>query len=128
MRNGKEHIKPELQSSLYVKHSPDGWYFDAEKARRDFEEQAYIDAEGVVRWKSNNSVPPDDCLAAFEEAGSQFDRALAEAVSDRELGEFLEAYRRNPPVYSGETLAEMRNEFGEGAEVVNIVTGRKIKL
>ena len=43
---------------------------------------------------------------------------------------FIEAYRkmRESTPYSHEELFEMRAAFGNGAEVVNVITGKKTRL
>lgn len=92
----------------------------------------YIDINGVLRWKSNDQVPPEEIIEDFRAVDmiSDYTANLSHTVRRAEIGEFLRQYRereknRQPSV---EELFEMRAAFGEGTEVVNIVTGTKIKL
>jgi hypothetical protein len=116
----------------YTKYDPTTrqWVFDTDKARKAFAEDASVDHKGIIRWKSNGRVPPDDCLADFAELGLPFNIAATKAEYEAETQKFLSEYRkreanRKP---SAEELFEMRAAFGEGAEVVNVITGRKTKL
>lgn len=91
-------------------------------------ENAYVDADGVYRWKSNDRVPFDDLL---EPAGvDEATRAVCAAARDRDTQAFLAEYREQMKDYvpSGEELAEMRAEFGEGTVVVNVITGQETRL
>jgi hypothetical protein len=104
-----------------------GWVFDEAKARREFQD-TYIDSGGVLRWKSNDHVPPEDCMEDFRLVGCEFDIELARATREREDAEFLAEYRRNQKPPTNEELFEMRAAFGGGTTVVNVITGRKTKL
>jgi hypothetical protein len=50
----------------------------------------------------------------------------AQRKKDTEV--ILAEYRKHDRAPSQEELAEMRAAFGEGAEVVNVITGRRTKL
>lgn len=87
-------------------------------------------AAAVLTWAANDRHPHDDMLAAWLVLGlitDQQARATSEAHAVAAAG-FLAAYRANPPQPSAETLADMRAAFGPGAEVVNVITGRRIRL
>jgi hypothetical protein len=116
-----------MMRHAYDKLVDGNWEFDADKARRNFLD-AFIDDAGVLRWKSNGHVPPEDCLADFALAGCEFDIELASEVREREAAEFLAEYRRHWKPPTGEHLAELRAEFGEGATVEDVVAGRKVRL
>ena len=47
---------------------------------------------------------------------------------NKENEEFLKEYASREPHYCSEEIAEMKAAFGEGTKVVNILTGRKIRL
>jgi hypothetical protein len=116
-------------SSTFTNFDPEDktWsLFDVDKAREDFKKATVTD--GVPRWDSNNSVPPEDCLEAFKLAGCEFDFDAAIAARDADTDAFLEEYRRNQKPATGEELFEMRAAFGEGTTVVDIFTGRETKL
>ena len=78
-----------------------------------------------VRWNSNNNVPFDDMLEAFQQLGwiTQQDRDNSRAARDADTARFLADYRANYRGPSEEELSEARAAFGEGATVVNVITG-----
>lgn len=84
----------------------------------------------VLTWASNSQQPMDDMLAAWvvlNLISIQQARATS-AVRAVETARFLAAYRATPVSYSAEQLHEMRAAFGEGATVVDVVSGQTIKL
>jgi hypothetical protein len=94
--------------------------------------EAYIDAGFVARWKSNDRCPFPDMLESWHEAGRIGYTILSNTIQARELEsaaairEYV-AYRQEHG-YSAEERAEMTAAFGEGAEIVDVFTGRKMKL
>ena len=106
--------------------------FDKERAVEliiDFDLRATVE-DGVVRWNSNGNIPPSDILEFWKFLGKDFDYDKTIKVNEEETKKFFEEYRknmqrRNP---SEEELFEMRAAFGEGAEVVDVISGRRIKL
>lgn len=81
----------------------------------------YRDQDGILRWKSNDQVPPEDCL---EEMGiADEDLTRCRAARDQEIAEFLAEYRRNYRGPSEEQLAEARAAHGPGVTLVNVITG-----
>lgn len=95
------------------------------------EDEAYVDAQGIMRWRSNESVPPAECLAAALDMGlitlPQHNRSTE--VGQAETRAVIEAYRANQPAQpSDEELYEMRAAFGPGEVVVDVITGRKTQL
>lgn len=97
-----------------------------------YEGKFYIDNNGVYRWKSNDSVPPEDILEEMfvDAVIDEEELRYCKMVRKREQDVFLNAYRERMAnhVHSEEELYEMRAAFGEGAEVVNAITGQVIKL
>ena len=91
-------------------------------------EDAYQDDEGVWRWKSNDRVPFDDMLQDWAVSSSTMEKCRKARDNDNE--KFIKEYRERMKDYvpSNETLYEMRAAFGEGVEVVNVITGKTIKL
>jgi hypothetical protein len=81
----------------------------------------------VLRWKSNGQCPMDDMVAAWMVLGRiTREQAMAtSAARAEETEKLLAAYRANPPQPDAEQLHEMRNAFGPGATVVNVITGQK---
>lgn len=102
---------------------------DAIKVIEKFNTDAYI-KDGVVRWKSNNAVPPNEILELWAYVGKDFNLELSISVSEKETSEFLKGYRERMKNYSPspEEIAEMRTEFGSGTVVIDVITGREIQL
>lgn len=89
--------------------------------------KSYLDQGGVVRWRSNDQVPPTDCLIKMGIHGAEL--ARMEEVRDRELDAFLAEYRAQQPAEpTAEERFEMRAAFGIGARIVNIITGRAVTV
>ncbi len=87
--------------------------------------------DGVIRWNSNNRVPPEDCVALAVHIGLPVDLGATNAARMKETSDFLADYRRQEVtrVRTPEEMFEMRAAFGSGATVVNLITtGGKIKL
>jgi len=89
------------------------------------------DGEGVYRWTSNGGVVP---LDAADEYGvtalAGYDRVVQAAAREREITAAVERYRavRAARGYSAEERAEMRAAFGPGADVVDVLTGKRVRL
>ncbi len=103
-----------------------GWTFDADKARARWADVAVVN--GVARWASNGAIPPADCCDDFAEAGCPIDVAACKVARDADNAAFVTAYRKNPPVVTAEAMAEMRAAYGTGTTVVDVISGRRIKL
>ena len=105
------------------------WVFDEDKAHEDWG-RTYFDKDGIVRWKSNDNVPPQEILWDFVciKAIDVETRNRSMEVNNRETSAFLADYREKMRghVPSAEERFEMRAAFGGGAELVNIVTGERI--
>jgi len=87
---------------------------------------AKVDSNGIVRWKSNGSVPPQDVLDEWSRAGFFFDNAASQKAREKDFRAFVSQYRKNKlDIPNDEQKAEMRAAFGPGVKVVNILTGRK---
>jgi len=100
----------------------------------DFFKNAYLDENGIWRWKSNDHIPFDDML--LENGIDASTRQKCTLQRDNELADFLKQYQKsqdafwdpqNPEFAEARTeqLYEMRAAFGKGATVVNAFTGRK---
>jgi hypothetical protein len=96
-----------------------------------FDADATVDALGVVRWKSNNNVPPNDVLTLWHAANKPFNLALSTQVRTDETAAFLQQYREaalnapRDPEAEAERAFELRAAFGPGVTVVNAITGEK---
>jgi len=82
--------------------------------------------DGVRYWKSNDAVVP---TFVYKDAYVVCPPEQ-KAARDKDVAESMSAYRkqRAKTGYSDEELFEMRAAFGPGAEVVDAITGKTIKL
>ena len=89
-----------------------------------------IDEYGVAYWASNNNAIPEECAFKGKYGGLPIDLEMTKELEDRQTEKSIEEYRERMKnhVYTAEELGEMRNAFGEGATVVNVITGKKIRL
>jgi hypothetical protein len=91
---------------------------------------AYVEQSGIARWKSNDAVPPQECLEQLKALGLVFNMHMSQFARDIETAAFIREYRKSQasrPV-SAEERFEMEAAFGKGATVVNVITGRKVRL
>jgi len=108
------------------------WMFDRIEARASWREtdMNVLSKEGVVRWKSNGQVPFSDMLGDFLLLGTisreQYEASNKARKVDNDR--FFAEYRRNQGPPSDEEIFEMRAAFGPGATVVDVISGRTIKL
>jgi hypothetical protein len=92
----------------------------------------YEDIQGVIRWVSNNNVPPADCLEWLNKNGFiNYPRVIRstkfrEDETARAIEDYKERMKNHVP--DEEELFEMRSAFGEGATVVNVITGKRTKI
>lgn len=91
---------------------------------------ATVDENGVIRWKINNSCLMDDYCEILEYANYNFNREATNQARDIQVAKEIREYResQNNYKYSNEELAEMRNAFGAGETIVNVLTGEEIVL
>ena len=86
--------------------------------------------DGAYRWLSNGHPAPSDCVRMGVRLGLADGSRLAEHEATRaaDSAAALEAYRRNWTPPTGEVLAEMRAEFGDGAEMIDVLSGKRFRL
>jgi hypothetical protein len=85
--------------------------------------------DGVLYWKSVNRVTPVDTAENAVELGYPVDMDAHKRAREADIEKSLAAYRKaRPRRPSAEELYEMRAAFGEGATVVNILTGERITV
>ncbi len=88
----------------------------------------------VVTWNSNGNVPFDDMLNDFRTLGlvSNVTLQVSKKAREKQVAAQLQAYRvaqaQRSPEEKAEEMFEMRAAFGEGEEVVNVVTGEVTRL
>lgn len=85
---------------------------------------------GIPRWTTNNSIIPRDAVLLAKHLGYDINVEKTEITRRKEDDEFFERYRKQQMnrKHSHEELCEMRAAFGEGTTVVDVITGKTIKL
>lgn len=108
------------------------WQQNAEKevqaAVESATKDATVDENGAIAWKSNGSYLMDDFCEKLEFAGFPFSREATKAARDAQVAAELAEYRKNYRGPSAAEMDEMRNTFGEGTTVVDVLAGVKICL
>ncbi len=108
------------------------WRKDAEKeldkVRAELESgEITIDENGVAR-NCIGRVLMSDMLEKLTYITDKVNVENTKAARAEEVSRELEEYRRNYKGPSEEELHEMRAAFGAGTEVVDVITGQKIRL
>lgn len=94
------------------------------QTREDLKSKTY-EKDGALYWKSNDApVPMDVFLAAVVPPPKAQGKACQEHT-DKFLAEYRKAMENY--VHTDEEMAEMRAAFGPGIEVMNVVTGKKVR-
>ena len=111
----------------------DFWKRNAQKEVEKLMNRAYeieVEKDGAAKWVSNGNYLPSDVCEKLVYGGFDFSPKATEIKRDRQTREILEGYRKAQEnrKYSDEEMFEMRSAFGEGTTVVNVLTGRKIRL
>jgi len=87
--------------------------------------------DGVIRWNSNDQVPPADCVALAAHIGLSVDVAKSNAARSADLYAFLVSYRtaqaQRTPEQIAEERAMARAAHGPGVWVVNIFTDESFR-
>lgn len=89
-----------------------------------------IDENGGAYWATNGKYIPDECAREAAELGypvSIKETAKRRAEQDEE---FFQSYRERMKNYepSEEEMFEMRAAFGTGTTIVDVITGKEIRL
>ncbi len=101
---------------------------ELEKVRNDLEAGLVtIDDKGVAR-NCIGRVVMSDMLEKIALVTDNVDVEATATARDLEVEKELMEYRNNKLPYSAEDVAEMRAAFGAGETVVDVVTGKKIRL
>lgn len=87
-----------------------------------------VKIEGVIRWKSNNHVPPQEVLDFWKFIGKRFNMQKSIAARKKDDDAFFANYRANQQPVTAEQRNEMTAAFGKGATVVNAITGQRTQL
>ena len=108
------------------------WKKEAEKEldniRKDLDEgRITIDEFGVARNCVGRALQ-NDMLEKVLMVSNKVNAEATKAECEKEAMKAFEAYRANYTGPSEEELFEMRAAYGRGTTVVDVITGRKIKL
>lgn len=99
-----------------------------EKVRADLAAgEITIDAEGVAR-NCIGRVLMDDLLEQLCIVTDKVSESATRAAREAEESAFLDEYKSRRKTLSVEEKAEMQATFGEGATVVDVLTGEKFLL
>ena len=91
----------------------------------------YTDANGVIRWASNNQVPPIDILELAFVDGKISEQTLQTSLAtkfeedNKAIANYIRSRKQNG--YSSEELFEIGAAFGNDETVVDIFTGEIIR-
>lgn len=90
--------------------------------------QTYLE-NNVIRWVSNDTVPPKDILADFCVGGFITSETLYDSIATKNLEDaaFIDQYiaNRQKYGYSDEEKFEMQAAFG-GETVIDVFTGEEV--
>lgn len=102
---------------------------ETERLCTQFETDATV-IDGIVRWNANATVPPKDVLLLWQHLGKPFSFEASLSTRQTETDAFIARYREENAnrVRSAEELIEMRACFGEGTEVVDVVSGQRMRV
>ena len=108
------------------------WKKEAEKelarVEKDLEEgRITIDENGIAKNCIGRTLH-DDMLEKVAMVTSKVNVETTRAARDEETAKAIEAYKASYTGPSEEEMFEMRAAYGKGTTVVDIFTGKKIKL
>lgn len=79
-----------------------------------------------VPYNSLNRILPTDMIEMVSLAGYEIDLEAIKRAESEEIEALRRTIRNHR--YNAEEIAEMRSAFGAGTTVVDVLTGRKIRL
>ena len=101
---------------------------ELERVKKDLDEgKITIDENGIARNCIGRTLH-DDMLEKVAKVSRKVNVEATRAARDEETAKVIEAYRASYTGPSEEDLFEMKAAFGTGTTVVDIFTGKKIKL
>jgi hypothetical protein len=99
---------------------------EAARLREKIETDAAIDDTGLLRWSMGNAVPAGTWKDAY---GRPMPAALQKRYDEHTsavIAKYVKSQKGRE--VSAEERFEMRAAFGPGTEVVNVFTGRKVRV
>ena len=101
---------------------------ELERVKKDIEEgKITIDENGIAKNCIGRTLH-DDMLEKVAMVSDKVNVEATRAARDEETAKVIEAYRASYTGPSEEEMFEMRAAYGKGTTVVDIFTGKKIKL
>ena len=103
---------------------------ELEKIQKEFNEgKITTDENGILRNRIGRVATKEICEKC-EYIGIEFDTEATVEAREIETAESLKKYRESQKNHkpSAEELYEMRAAFGTGTTVVDVITGRRIRL
>lgn len=101
---------------------------ELERVKKDLDEgKITIDENGIARNCIGRTLH-DDMLEKVAMVNDKVNVEATRAARDEETAKVIEAYKASYTGPSEEEMFEMRAAFGTGTKVVDIFTGKKIKL
>lgn len=108
------------------------WKQDAEQRLEEMEIALYkgdivIDDNEVARNKIGRALM-EDRMEILSFTDWHFSETATREARAKEVAESVAEYKKNQSAPSDEEMYEMRAAFGAGAVIVDIITGKEIKL
>ena len=101
---------------------------ELERVKKDLDEgKITIDENGIARNCIGRTLH-DDMLEKVAMISDKVNIEATRAARDEETAKVIEAYRASYTGPSEEEMFEMRAAYGKGTTVVDIFTGKKIRL
>ncbi len=85
--------------------------------------------DGVMRWHANDNVPPQEVVEFAKHIGLDVDVEKSAQVRTADFAKFAASYRKikRTPEQESEAAFERRAAFGPGADVVDVISGRRYR-
>ena len=94
-----------------------------------FANDVIIEDDGAIKWDGNGRYLFEETMNKLKEQGLEFSVEATNLKRREQLRALMkEREERNKEERYSELLSEMRNTFGAGAKVVNVLTGKEIEL
>lgn len=97
------------------------------KVQKEIEDGQITFVNGVA-YNRIGRVVMDDMAEKISYVDSRIDIEATSKARSEEVRKQIEQLRKQPERFDGEMMAEMRNSFGKGTTVVNVLTGRKFRI
>ena len=96
----------------------------------DIQNSTNVTQSGVITWKSNGNVLPEECVKEAIAIGIPVNLLNCRAAREKQVAVQIAAYKERMKDYtpSAEDLYEMRSAFGPGTTVVNVLTGQTYEV